>query len=119
IVQSKGIAADITEHAPPNHWGGRQVFSAGPFVSRKGHRAVLNADFHAMVLCKRNQRLPCFKKAWPIFVHSLCPITPDEGIHILEPEFRRGPDALLKVVHAAPRDFGIGIQWVWIVAQAG
>src|SRR5688500_11739116 len=58
VVQTQVGTADVLEHATPNRWRSREVFTTRPFILRKEHRAILNADPHSLIFGEFDERLP-------------------------------------------------------------
>ena len=98
---------------------GRQVFSAGPFVAGEKHRAILDADADAVVFGECDEWTPGAQEARPVVVHAFRPVAAGKCVHGLQSQLLRGDDHFFQMCHAVPRDLGIGIERIRIVAERG
>lgn len=118
VVEAEVIAGDVGEHAAPN--GGRvgQIFSAGPFVVGEGHGAVFDADLDVVVFGEADQGRPDFKKAGPVGVDGLGPVTADEGVHDADAKQGGGLDDAFDVVDGDLGFVLVGCQGIGVVAES-
>src|SRR6185295_16422324 len=105
VIEAEIILRDIGEHPFPNRGGGGKILSTWPFVGSEEHRAIFNANAHAMILCETNERLPNLQKARPVIVNAFAPIAADKSVYAAKIQFLGGDNHFLKVLNRLVRDF--------------
>ena len=81
-----------------------EVLAARPFIVRKQHRAVLDADSNLMILRESHQRRPDLPEPRPVVLDGFRPVPPDEGRHLADAQKRRRGDDLLEMARREARD---------------
>ena len=117
VVEAEALARNCAEHPAPDRRRDRQILSAGPFVGGEEHRAVLDADAHAVFFGAADERLPGFQKRLPIGFERPGPVASDEGVDARQSQFFRCANDLLDVRRRSCCFVRVGRQRIRIVTE--
>src|SRR6266850_5603553 len=98
IVQPEVRARNLLEHGPPNGRTDGKIAAPGPFVDRKQHGTILDADANVFNLGMANDVSPNLLKQRPIPFNWLDRIAADERIDNAHIQKRRGADDTFQMV---------------------
>src|SRR5436190_9367969 len=117
VVESQVRTGNGLENRLPESRGGCQVLSARPFVLTEQHRAVFQANLHALALGFVNDIGPDTLKDRPVRFDRFRGIPTDESVDYADVQPGRRPDYFLEMIgHDAPM-FRIRIERIGIITQ--
>ena len=115
-VQAEARRRDDCEHPSPHRGTDGHVFSTGPLVTGKQHRAVLNADPYFPLLRVRHDGRPDLLEQGKVFFKALALVPADERVGHVQAEQRRRVQDLQEMVPEHGR-LGAVFQQIRIVPQ--